>query len=148
MSAALEAGIEGVPAAGFSLLDYNFHADFSPAAHYARIISEGILSDGLPDGVVLNVNVPKLPLEALKGMKIARQARAKWQEEFAERTDPRGRKYYWLTGKFVNMDKGHDTDEWALNNGYVSVVPVQFDMTAHHAMENLKRKWMEADRHV
>ncbi len=144
MSAAMEAAIEGVPAAGFSLLDYNFHADFTAAAHYARKVAELILRHGLPEGVLLNVNVPKLPLDAIKGVKIARQARAKWQEEFAERIDPRGRKYFWLTGKFVNLDRSSDTDEWALNNGYVSVVPVQFDLTAYGAMDSINKQWKEA----
>ena len=142
MSAAMEGAIEGIPSIGFSLLDFSLEADFSAAKHYIKIIVKNIIKIGLPENTLLNVNIPKLPLNKIKGIKICRQANAKWQEEFDERTDPNGRKYYWLTGKFVNFDKGDDTDEWALKNAYVSVVPVQFDFTAHHAIPHLNRvKW-------
>jgi 5'-nucleotidase len=137
MSAAVEAGIEGIPAIGFSLLDYNWDADFEPAKAYIKKITENVLENGLPDGVILNVNIPKLSEKEIKGIKICRQARAMWQEKFDKRKSPMGRDYYWLTGKFVNLDNGEDTDEWALANGYVSVVPVQFDLTAHHAIQGL-----------
>jgi len=96
-----------------------------------------VLQHGLPTDTLLSVNIPNIPLQELKGIKICRQAKAKWVEEFDHRKDPHGRDYYWLTGKFTNMDKGQDTDEWALENGYVSLVPVQFDLTAHHAMQSL-----------
>ncbi len=137
MSAAVEAGIEGIPAIGFSLSDFSYHADFKAGEKFIKKIILETLENGLPDGVVLNVNIPKLPEEELKGIRICRQARAKWDQSFEERVDPRGRKYYWLTGNFINMDRGKDTDEWALANGYISVVPVQFDMTAHQFMPNL-----------
>jgi 5'-nucleotidase len=137
MSAALEAGIEGIPSIGFSLLDYNWNANFDHCKSFVEIITRQVLEHGLPDGVVLNVNLPKLSEDKIKGIKICRQARANWKEEFDKRTNPMGRDYYWLTGKFVNMDNGEDTDEWALEQGYVSVVPVQFDLTAHHAIQNL-----------
>lgn len=137
MSAAVEAGIEGIPAIGFSLLDYDWNADFAPAQHFAKTIALEVLKNGLPKGVVLNVNIPKLDATAIKGIKIGRQAHALWMERFDKRQTPQGKDYYWLTGEFVNQDKGTDTDEWALANGYVSVVPVQFDMTAHHAIQTL-----------
>lgn len=137
MSAAVEAGIEGIPAIGFSLLDYSWNADFEPYKSYVKNIALEVLEKGLPDGVVLNVNFPKLPKEEIKGVKICRQAKAMWQEEFDKRTNPMGKDYYWLSGAFVNLDKGEDTDEWALQNGYVSIVPVQFDLTAHHAISQL-----------
>lgn len=140
MSAAVEAGIEGVPAIGFSLCDLSYHADFSAAEEFVKQIVKEALTKRIPKGVVLNVNIPKLPKEELKGIRICRQAEARWDEEFEQRTDPRGRDYFWMTGHFVNMDNGKDTDEWALENGYISVVPVQFDLTAYHALENLK-KW-------
>ena len=135
MSAAVEAGVEGIPAIGFSLLDYSWNADFEPLKAYIKKIALNVLGNGLPDGVVLNVNFPKS--KTFKGIKICRQARANWVEEFDKRVNPRGKKYYWLTGKFVNMDKGEDTDEWALANNYISMVPVQFDLTAHHFIQNL-----------
>ncbi len=137
MSAAVEGAIEGIPSVGFSLCDFSFHADFSAAARYAQHIAAQVLEHGLPEGSLLNVNIPKLGLNDIKGIKVCRQARAKYKEEFDERMDPNGRKYYWLTGKFINLDQGQDTDEWALANGYVSVVPAQFDLTAHHAISTL-----------
>ena len=86
----------------------------------------------------MNVNIPKsVDDKKIKGIKVCRQAKANWVEEFDEREDPKGRKYYWLTGKFVNYDKGDDTDERALENHYISVVPVQFDVTAYHAISKL-----------
>jgi 5'-nucleotidase len=137
MSAAIEAGIEGIPAIGFSLLDYSWNANFEATKPYIKSIVENVLKAGLPKDVVLNVNIPNVPKQELKGIKICRQARANWEEEFDKRTNPQGRVYYWLTGKFVNLDHGEDTDEWALKNGYVSVVPVQFDLTAHHCIQTL-----------
>ena len=134
MSAAMEGAIEGIPSIGFSLLNFALDADFSAAKRYAGMIAENVLERGLPTGTLLNVNIPNLPIESLKGVKVCRQANAKWEEEFDERLDPNKRKYYWLTGKFVNQDKGQDTDEWALANGYISLVPVQYDFTAHHAI--------------
>lgn len=137
MSAAVEAGIEGIPAIGFSLLDYSWDADFEPFKKYVKNIALNVLKKGLPDGVILNVNFPKLKKKDIKGIKICRQAKATWVEEFDKRTNPMGKEYYWLSGEFVNQDKGEDTDEWALHNGYISVVPVQFDLTAHHAISQL-----------
>lgn len=140
MSAAMEAGIEGIPAIGFSLLDYKWDANFEPAKPFIKKITEKVLSDGLPKDVILNVNIPNLEAEQIKGIKISRQAKAQWIEEFDKRTNPMGKDYYWLSGEFVNQDEGEDTDEWALANGYISVVPVQFDLTAHTAISTLK-KW-------
>jgi 5'-nucleotidase len=137
MSAAVEAGIEGIPAIGFSLLDYSWNADFSHVEEPIKKIVRNVLSKKLPEGIVLNVNIPKNNREKLKGVKVCRQAKAFWQEEFDKRVNPHGREYYWLTGKFVNMDQGEDTDEWALAHHYVSVVPIQYDMTAHHFIKNL-----------
>ena len=134
MSAAVEAGIEGIPAIGFSLLDFDWNADFEPVKSFVKKIVLQTLRNKLPEGVILNVNFPKLKENEIKGIKICRQAKAMWTEKFDKRTNPMGRDYYWLTGKFVDMDNGEDTDEWALANGYVSVVPVQFDLTAHHAI--------------
>lgn len=137
MSAAIEAGIEGVPAIGFSLLDFKWNADFKPLKEYIKKISLEALKKGIPKDVVLNVNFPLLKNGKIKGMKICRQARAYWVEEFDKRTNPMGREYYWLTGTFINEDEGEDTDEWALNKGYISIVPTQFDLTAHHSLQQL-----------
>jgi len=141
MSAAVEASLEGIPSVGFSLCDFSMEADFTAAAHYTKIIAQSLLKFGIPKHSLLNVNIPKLSLAEIKGMKIGRQALAKWEEEYLERVDPFGRPYYWLTGKFVNYDHGQDTDEWALANGYVSVVPVQHDLTAHHVIPFINENW-------
>lgn len=140
MSAAVEAGTQGIPSIGFSLLDYSLEANFEPSRKYIEKIVDECLQNGLPNGVVLNVNIPKLPKKEIKGIKVCRQAKGHWSEEFDKRTNPLGRDYYWLTGKFINEDEGTDTDEWSLDNGYVSVVPVQFDLTAHYAIKDIN-KW-------
>jgi 5'-nucleotidase len=137
MSAAIEAAIEGLPAIGFSLCDYGSQADFSHTHEYIKQITLKVLENGLPKGIALNVNIPKKNENKIKGIKITRQARGHWGEEFEERTDPYKRKYFWLTGYFVNEDKGEDTDEWALQNNYISIVPCVFDLTAHFFLSSM-----------
>ena len=137
MSAAMEGAIEGIPSLGFSLLDFSWDADFSASKVYMEMIIRNVFHLGMPKNTLLSVNIPNVSQEQINGVKVCRQARAKWVEEFDHRQDPHGRDYYWLTGKFTNMDKGEDTDEWALANNYVSLVPVQFDLTAHHAIQPL-----------
>ena len=141
MSAAVEAALEGIPSIGFSLCDFAHDADFSVARYAAEKVITQVLKYGLEDNTLLNVNVPKVKLEELEGIKICRQAMAKWEEEFDARKDPHGREYFWLTGKFVNNDKGEDTDEWALAHKYVSVVPVQYDLTAHKGIDFINQNW-------
>ena len=137
MSAAVEAGTHGIPAIGFSLLDYSLDADFTYSKEFVRRIISECLNNGVPKGVVLNVNIPKISNNELKGIKICRQANGVWEEKFDKRTNPLGREYYWLSVKFVNKDPGEDTDEWALENGYVSITPTQYDLTAHQAIKNI-----------
>lgn len=137
MSAAIEGALENIPSIGFSLLDHSIEADFSASKEIAHHIIKKILENGLPDHTCLNVNIPNLPLSEIKGIRICRQANGNWEEEFEERTDPYGSNYYWLTGKFVNYDKGEDTDIHALENRYVSVVPIQYDLTAHKHIDFL-----------
>lgn len=137
MSAAVEAGIEGIPAIGFSLLDYSWNANFEASKTFIKNITEQVLENKLPNGIVLNVNIPNLPKNNIKGVKVCRQAKGNWVEEFDKRQNPSGKNYYWLSGKFVNLDGGDDTDEYALEHGYISVVPVQFDLTAHPFIKEL-----------
>ena len=140
MSAAMEAAIENIPSIGFSLLDYSSDADFTAAKQVVHKMVSQVLSTGrLPQHFLLNVNIPKGKPEDIKGIKICKQAYAKYEEDFNERLDPHGKKYYWLTGEFVNFDKAKDTDVWALENNYVSAVPVQFDLTNY----DLKKKLMQ-----
>ncbi|MCR9017377.1 5'/3'-nucleotidase SurE [Aquiflexum gelatinilyticum] len=141
MSAAIEGALEGLPSIGFSLCDYSSKADFSHVEEYVYKISKQVLENGISKGVALNVNFPPKRNEPIRGVKVCRQAHAKWQEEFSERFDPNGRKYYWMAGNFVNFDKGEDNDEWAIANNYVSIVPCQYDLTAHHAMSQINEEW-------
>ncbi len=140
MSAAVEASIESIPSIGFSLLDYSIEADFSGARKFATLLVEQILNTkSIDKHLCLNVNVPAIDVDLIKGVKVCRQAYAKYVEDFDERLDPHGRKYYWLTGEFVNFDRGRDTDVWALNHNYVSVVPIQFDLTHYKLKEKLEK---------
>lgn len=132
MSAAVEGAIESIPSIGFSLDDYTLQANFNHCIKFVKEIATQVLQNGLPPATLLNVNFPNTA--HIKGIKICRQANAKWAEEFDERMDPHKRPYYWLTGVFQMNDTGEETDVWALDNHYASVVPVQFDMTAHHAI--------------
>lgn len=141
MSAAVEAAIESIPSVGFSLLDYRIDADFTGARKYVRIIVEKMLGNKMDKHIVLNVNIPAIAPELIKGFKICKQAYAKYVEDFIERHDPHGKHYYWLTGEFVNFDKAKDTDVWALANNYVSVVPVQFDLTNYELKSKLEKLW-------
>lgn len=138
MSAAMEASIEGIDSIGFSLMDYSFNADFSAAKYYARKIANEVLKNKLNGCKLLNVNIPVGSLKDLKGMKVCRQAVGSWTEEFKEGIDPRGQKYYWLTGEFVTEDHETDNDIHALKNNFVSIVPSMHDLTAYEALENLK----------
>lgn len=143
MSAAMEASIEGITAVGFSYLDYSFDADFSACQYYAKKIVQKIIDGTIEQGTLLNVNFPILPLSQIKGLKVCRQANAKWEEEFDQRKDPRGQEYYWLTGNFQNKDKGDDTDVHALEDGYVSVVPVTHDLTDYKRLKQLNEVFDE-----
>lgn len=137
MSAAVEAGVEGLQAIGFSLLDFSWEADFTQAKDYIQNIVKKVLEKPMPKGIVLNVNIPKLPKEDIKGIRVCKQANAKWEESFDERINPHGKKYFWLSGYFNNMDSSKNADETALSEGYISIVPVKFDLTAHEYLAEL-----------
>ncbi|TGE04240.1 5'/3'-nucleotidase SurE [Hymenobacter fodinae] len=141
MSAAIEAAIEGLPAIGFSLCEYGHDADFSHTEGWIEHLTRQALEHGIPQGTALNINIPKNSETPIAGARVCRQARAKWQEDFDLRHDPHRRPYYWLIGEFVNLDKGTDTDEWALANNYISIVPCQFDLTALHAVGEMNSRW-------
>ena len=146
MSAAVEGALEGIPSVGFSLCDFAEDADFSASRNVARTVTQKVLKHGTPTGTCLNVNIPKVAPEDLRGIKVCRQGAGHWADSFEEREAPGGRTYYWMTGNFTDVDKGEDTDEWALKHGYVSVVPVQYDMTAHHAMTELNQWDLNGER--
>jgi 5'-nucleotidase len=146
MAAVLESAIGGTPSVGFSLLDYSHHADFSACKPFVRLIAEQVLLNSLPDGVCLNVNIPSVTESEIRGIKICRQGRSRWIEEFDTRTDPHHRDYYWLTGYFEKLEDNEDTDQWALDHHFVSVVPVHFDLTAHYAMATLQNWNLDAEK--
>ncbi|MFZ1703261.1 MAG: 5'/3'-nucleotidase SurE [Saprospiraceae bacterium] len=136
MSAAMEASLEGIDSIGFSLLDYSFEADFSQAKKVADNIIRAVLEKKLDGCKLLNVNIPNSKI--IEGIKVCRQAQGRWIEEYQEGIDPRGEKYYWLTGKFQLEDEGKDSDVYALHQNFVSVVPSGYDLTAYTAVDRLK----------
>ncbi len=138
MSAAMEASLEGIHSIGFSYLDYSFEADFTTPRFFAAKIIDYILRQGSDTCKLLNVNIPNLPLEEVKGIRVCRQAEGTWKEEFVEAKDPRGEKYYWMTGSFELQTDDDDTDIWALKNKYVSVVPSFHDLTHYPSIGPLK----------
>jgi 5'-nucleotidase len=137
LSAAMEAALEGIRSIGFSLLDFSFDADFESSRIWAEKVIEYMLSQPFRQGCLLNVNIPRLSPSEIRGVKVCRQANARWVEKFVEGRDPGGRPYYWLTGEFINEDTGDDTDVWALENGYVSVVPSMHDLTNYTVLKEL-----------
>jgi 5'-nucleotidase len=139
MAAAMEGCVNGIPSIGFSLLDVSREADFSVVKEIAREVIYKVLSETLPDGVCLNVNVPQVPLSGISGIRVCRQTKGFWIEEFDKRTDPNRKDYYWLTGLFQNLEPDAiDTDEWALMNNYVSIVPVKIDLTSYDTLSHIK----------
>jgi len=141
MSAAMEAAVQSIPAIGFSLLNFSHSADMSSAKVVVKNLLDLYFQNGLGGASLLNVNIPDIPSEDIKGMKVCRQAKGKWSEDFDKRTDPFKRDYYWLTGRFTLLDEGDDNDIKALENGYVSIVPTQFDLTDDDGIKHLNETW-------
>ncbi len=140
MAAVIEGCISGIASIGFSLLDYDHDADFSDCGNFVSEIAKKVLKEGLPENTCLNVNIPAISEQKIKGIKVCRQSKARWVEEFDAKKDPRGQDYFWLTGYFEKQDVESDTDQWALDNNYVSVVPMHYDFTAHKEIDTIK-KW-------
>lgn len=138
MAAVVEGSIENIASIGFSLTDYAYTANFDHCGKYILSICKNVLEKGLPDYTCLNVNIPKHNGDPIKGVKVVRQAHAFWDENYDHRKDPQDRDYFWLTGTFKNLDSGEDTDEWALLNNFVSIVPVHFDLTSYKTIPLLK----------
>ena len=142
MAAAREASIEGIPAIGFSIDDFRYHIDFSPLLEPIRRIAKIVLEKGIRKGTALNVNFPKIDDQPLKGLKICRQADGYWKEEFDHRKDPHGRPYFWLGGEFINNEpEAQDTDIWAMENHFASIVPCTFDLTDHRSIKELQSRF-------
>ncbi len=141
LGAAMEGSFYGIPSIGFSILDHDKDADFELAKKYAKIIFEDVLKNGLPDRICLNVNFPLVDINDVKGIKVCNQTKGYWSEKFEKRTDPNGGDYYWLTGRLHNLEpENEESDEWALANNLVAVVPIQVDLTAHETIDLLKNR--------
>jgi 5'-nucleotidase len=140
MSAAVEGALSGIPSVGYSLTDYSDDADFQYSEKIVQIISKKVIKEGLKKGTCLNVNIPNIKENQIKGIKVCRQGRAFWDDTFDHRKDPLGKDYYWLTGSFSSKEQALDTDINYLENNYVTIVPTQFDMTCHDSVDELK-KW-------
>ena len=138
MGAVLEACLDGFPAIGFSVLSHSPETDFSACAPSVRHIISKTLEQHLPEGTALNVNIPRLPADQIKGIHICHQAHASWVDSLEKRTDPIGRPYWWMTGKFVCPNPNEQSDEYALSHGYVSVVPVRPDFTDYAAIDKIQ----------
>jgi len=140
MGAAIEGSFYGIPSVGLSLDDHSPDADFDAAVDCGRRIVASLLDNAslLPKPLCLNINVPSIPAGEIRGIRLCRQTRGFWREDFFARRDPRGRDYFWLTGEFRNAEPdAEDTDEWALAHGFVAVVPVQVDMTDYKVLPAL-----------
>lgn len=138
LSAAMEASLEGIKSVGFSLLNFSFESNFDFCLPYVKEIIQYALENDFGTSKLLNVNIPYVPEEGLSGIKVCRQSKARWVEEFAEGIDPRGRKYYWLKGVFKLEDEGTDHDLNALTSNYISVVPAMHDLTDYEALDSLQ----------
>ena len=144
ISAATESSVSGIDSIAFSLASKDPNADFAPAGQYAKIIANKVLRSQLPRGVVLSANIPDLPHHQIRGIRVARQARSRWEEGFVARTDPSNRSYYWYRGVMNVLDQDKNTDNGAIEDGYVSVTPLQYDRTAHGCINVLKTwRWSE-----
>lgn len=149
MGAAIEGCLNGVPSVGFSLLNHSANADFASSQVIVREVFANLIETGLPKGVCLNVNIPDVKLNEIKGIRVCRQTMGVWKEEYEHRVDPRGKDYYWLTGDFHNFEpNAKDTDEWALANNYAAIVPVEVDFTSYEAMKHIKDWTYELKSHV
>ncbi|MBW7867733.1 MAG: 5'/3'-nucleotidase SurE [Brumimicrobium sp.] len=137
MSAAVEGAMENIPSIGFSLMDFDSDADFTGAKWAVEKVIKQVFAGNFPSNVCLNVNIPQFPKDEIRGIKVCRQAKAYWKDTFDKRLDQFGKPYYWMKGDFNRDDWHEDTDIWALDNGYVSIVPTQFDMTAYQVIEEL-----------
>ena len=138
MAAAIEASFDNIPAMGISLLDYSPNANFEAATVIAGDLIKQVLNNPFPEHICLNVNIPKVSLQEIKGIRVTRQAFGCWHEDFEKREDVYGRTYYWMSGELLDKEDKEGSCQWSLNHNYVSVQPVQFDMTAYQHINTLK----------
>ncbi|PHR34403.1 MAG: 5'/3'-nucleotidase SurE [Fluviicola sp.] len=138
MSAAVEGAMEGIPSIGFSLSSFESDADFDLSKEIVAKVVKEVLEQKMPIGVCLNVNIPDVSKADFKGIKICKQANAYWDDRFDKRKDQFNRTYYWLTGDFIDQDKSEDTDVYWIDQGYATIVPTQYDLTAYSSIKELE----------
>ncbi len=137
VSAATEGTVMGIPSIAFSLASFS-KSEFDFAARFAAHLARKVLKDGLPVGTLLNVNIPALPPEQILGVKITRQGKGRYEEYFEKRVDPMNRNYFWLAGKKLQLDYDPDVDDVAVQDRYIAITPIQFDLTDYKALEHLQ----------
>ena len=138
MGVTIEGCLKYIPSVAFSLCDQHPDADFEPLRPYIREITQRVLSNGLPKAVCLNVNFPLAPY---KGVKVCRMAFGTWYNECIKNHHPRGYDYWWMVGHYRNDEpEAEDTDNWALQHGYIAITPTQIDVTAHQAIDFVKNE--------
>ncbi len=139
MGAAIEGAIMGIPSVGFSITSHSWGVDFSEVESYIEGSIKQLIAKGMPKGNCWNINFPE---GKIKGMKVCRQSDGLWQKEYVKNTDPNGKEYYWLTGEYKNREpQATDTDIWALDNGYASLVPIRYDMTNSEYLQELQKEF-------
>ena len=139
VSAAAEGTIMGIPSIAVSIASFN-RPEFSYAAKVAHQIAGQVLKYGLPAGTLININAPALPESEIKGIRVTKQGKGRYEENYDKRIDPNNRVYYWLTGKKMTLDSGMDIDDSALSNDYVSVTPIHYDLTNYDFLKEME-KW-------
>lgn len=137
VSAAREASIMDIPSIAISLTNHT-GTDFRYAGKVARMLAKKMIGKDLPTGTLLNVNVPDVPEDQIKGICLTSQGKSKWDDNYEQRVDPNGRDYYWLTGSLTVLDTEINTDQAAIKNNYVSISPIHFDLTDYAAYERMK----------
>jgi 5'-nucleotidase len=138
VSAATEGTILGIPSMAVSLATYG-PPDFRYAAKFARKLAQLVLTKGLPEGTLLNVNVPPLPEKEIEGVVVTRQGRAVWNDTFDVRRDPANKEYFWLTGALEDSDRGLEYDQSAVRENYISVTPIHYDLTDYKMLDVMER---------
>jgi 5'-nucleotidase len=137
VSAAREAAIMDVPAIAISVTSHEaLHFEF--AAKLAARLSMMVAKEGIRNGTLLNVNIPDLPEDKIKGILLTQQGKSKWDDIYEERIDPYGKKYYWLTGNLIQADSSLDIDQFAIKNDYISITPIHFDLTDYKTYSAMK----------
>lgn len=139
VGAAIEGMIAGIPSIAFSLASHSYKTDLKAAGKYSKIIAEKILKTSVPNGTLLNVNIPAIDEEEIKGIKLTHLSNSKWIDKYDKRYDPFNREYFWFAGEYVIYeDDTDDADDHALTNGFVSVSPIKIEYTDNQYLNKLK----------